>query len=227
MVRMRFAICVALVVLLSSRLLAVIIFESASLGQTGLSYETTLSRRISGLNVLSNVFAGYKFEILELTQVTRIGGHFLENSVDGGAGSIFGALVNLESEFDFPDSSDLSTPDVLGSTLISLPRLSSEASGELSLVLEPGWYAVIHGSGLFGADGFGVSPRNGADIGSPTYIGGQRNTIGFWRELPARLINQRFFVEGFVIPEPSTSLLMLFGAGSLLIIRQRPFFSYK
>jgi len=226
MVLMRFAIGSILVATLFCRSYAAIIFESASLTQTGISAQD-LFNGVPAVGVSPQVFTGVKFQLLVQTRISRIGGHFVANTIDGGEGSVFGAIVTLDDEIDFPDSSDLSSPDVLGSTLIPLPLLSSDASGALSLLVDPGWYAVVFGSELFGAEGFGGVLRNGADIGSPTYIGGQRNTIGFWRELPAMFINQRFFVEGFVIPEPSTAFFMLFGVGSLLAVRQRLFFSYK
>jgi len=96
--------------------------------------------------------------------------------------------------------------------------LSGDASGELSLILEPGWYALVYGSGLFGADGFGVSPISNTDIGITSYVTGQPVIPGFWGNSSPRFTGRRFFVEGFVIPEPSTSLLMLFGVGSLLAV---------
>ena len=43
--------------------------------------------------------------------------------------------------------------------LFSIPEPSAEIFGSLSLSLDPGWYALIFGSGLFGATGDGAMPR--------------------------------------------------------------------
>ncbi len=80
-----------------------------------------------------------------------------------GNGYIFGAIVALSGANDVPDSVDLSTPDVLGTTLIPVfneadPDRSFITSGKLSVELAPGYYAAVFGSGKFGATSDGFSP---------------------------------------------------------------------
>lgn len=107
-----------------------------------------------------------------------------------------------------------------------LPLLSAEVSGKLSLDLKPGWYALIFGSGLFGADGFGVAVRNGSDLDNPAYLGGQATIPDFWWDLPSMFTGQRFFIEGQEVPEPQangllTSCLMIGAAGLRLRIGRK------
>ncbi|NOZ38879.1 MAG: hypothetical protein GXP24_01465 [Planctomycetes bacterium] len=134
-------------------------------------------------------------------------------------GTFFGAIVALDDENDFPDSGDFSTPDFLGSTLLTFPVLSDEVFGDLSLSLDPGWYALIFGSGLFDTTGGGGAVRNGTDLGSPTYIGFQPGNPG-WRNTTRSGSNERFFVNGQIVPEAASEVLASI-ASLLLLLRNR------
>jgi hypothetical protein len=115
------------------------IFESATLGPSGTSGY--------GVGVLD--YHGVRFELSETASVDAIGGHFLA----ADPGNIFGAIVRLTGPSDMPDSVDLSTPDVLAHAILSPPTPSGDVSSSLTAQLEPGWYALVFGSGLFGATG--------------------------------------------------------------------------
>jgi hypothetical protein len=54
--------------------------------------------------------------------------------------------------------------------VISPGHSSNDFAANLSVVLTPGWYALVFGSGSVGATGIGVAPNNNSDIGSPSYI---------------------------------------------------------
>jgi hypothetical protein len=177
-----------------------VIYESATFGTTA---------QTGGPLVNSGQFLGVRFQIFLPTNITSIGGHFLE---DGGDADFFGAIVALTSFSDFPDSSNLSTSDVIGSTLLSPPAASNDVSGSISLTLTPGIYSLVFGSGLFGATGSGLAPSNNTDIGSPSY---------FFRNLAPIYLNggfsrTRFFVEGTVVPIPGA--VWLLGSGVLGIV---------
>ena len=131
-------------------------YATASLGTTGQS---------SGLGVTTSQYLGTRFQVTEAVEIVEIGGH-----LQSSGGSLFGAVIGLTGPDDFPDSNDLSTPDVLGVGLIPETLPSADVTAPLSLHLEPGWYALMFGSGLFGADGFGSAPNNNTDIGSPSYF---------------------------------------------------------
>lgn len=174
--------CLAAAVLLfaSAPAGAQMIYESAALGPAGV---------LNGSVIDDSQFLGVKFELTSQVTTARIGGHFAFD------GPIFGAVVALDGVADFPDSADLSTPDVLGVALLSLPGPSDEVSADLALTLEPGWYALVFGSGLFGATGWGVATDNNLDLGAPAYF--FRDPFqGFdWFDLPPDQ-GMRFFVSG-------------------------------
>ena len=120
------------------------------------------------------------------------------------SGTFFGALVELSDGTDFPNSGDLSTPDVLGHALLTFPTSSDEVLGNLSLSLDPGWYALVFGSGLFGATTNGGAIRNGVDIDDPSYIAHGLNLNWYNLDIFQTVFdNHRFVIRGNTIPEPS------------------------
>lgn len=180
-----------------------ILFESATLGPTGITNQQRIDEQIPGTNVNEFVFVGARFELTQPVVTSRIGGHFTVNDATGG--TFFGAVVALEGPDDFPDSGDLSTPDVLGDTLLSFPDPSAEVFGDLGLALEPGWYGIVFGSGLFGSSGSGGALRNGSDFQSTIYLGG---FDGGWGNGLAGTGNS-FSIVGRVVPEPSSLIVFL------------------
>jgi hypothetical protein len=190
---------------------AAIIYESGTLGPTGVPRGT-----IPGANVSATVFNGVRFELTAPVRTSQIGGHFVGSI--GTTDTFFGAIVSLSDSNDFPDSGNLSTPDVLGSTIVAFPEPSAEVFGNLELTLNPGWYSLIFGSGLFGSSGDGAMPLNNPDIGTPSYIGYQPGAGFGWGNLLNPIFrNYRFVVEGNVIPEPST-IIMAFSVSSISLL---------
>jgi hypothetical protein len=193
---------------------AATIFESGTLGPTGITWEQVTNQETLAVNVSSAVFGGVRFQLSTPVVTTQIGGHFVGRP--DADHSFFGAIVELDGNGDFPDSVDLSTSDVRGVTLLTFPSVSAEVSSQLNVLLEPGWYALVFGSGLFNATGAGASLRNNMDIGMPDYIGFQ---MGFgWGER-ATQDGKRFVVLGNVVPEPISTVhtiwavVLLFGRG--------------
>ncbi len=186
---------------LASPATAAMIFESGTLGPTGLEQGT-----VDATNINGSVFTGVRFQLTQPAITTQIGGHF----VDRNNGTFFGAIVALDDESDFPDSGDLSTDDVLGSTELTFPVPSAEVFGDLNLALEPGWYALVFGSGLLGTNGNGAATRNNSDVGDPVYIGWQ-NGEGWLNitTLSTIFVDHHFIVKGIAVPESSTTALFL------------------
>jgi len=187
---------------------AATIFESGTLGPTGLTFDDFGGATApSGSGVNPIVFSGVRFELSQPVLTTRVGGHFVikPNAED----SFFGAIVQLDSVTDFPNSGDLSTTDVLGKTLLTFPESSTDVFGDLTLSLNPGWYALIFGSGLFGATGSGGAVLNNPDIGSPSYIGFVPGVSGWIEVAPpfGPFENYRLVIEGTIVPEPNTLTL--------------------
>jgi hypothetical protein len=129
-----------------------------------------------------------------------VGGHFAAPS----AGTFFGAIVALDDAYDFPDSGDLSTPDVLGDAMLNFPTTSAEVYGDPSLSLDSGWYALVFGSGLYGANGGGGAPANNPDNGDPSYIAYHPGSGVSWIDLETFVNDLRFVVTGTTVPEPNT-----------------------
>ena len=88
------------------------------------------------------------------------------------------------------------------------PLNTGDSTAELDLLLEPGSYAVIFGSGLFGADGFDSLSANGTDTpeGEGSYFFFNA-TSGLWSN--ASSPGERLFVRGSVVPEPAMLPLFL------------------
>ena len=167
---------------------------------------------------IPSVFSGVRFQLLQPAITTSVGGHFVDSPSSGN--TFFGAIVRLDDETDFPNSGDLSTPDVVGATLLIFPDLSAEVFGDLALELDPGWYALVFGSGLFGANGSGAAVLNNLDIGTPSYIAFVPGSE--WIEvstLPGPFQNYRLVVMGNTIPEPSSVTAMLIAIGFVLFVR--------
>ncbi len=185
------------------------IFESGTLGQTGLSFADFGSAGgPSGSGVEEDVFSGVRFELSQPVRTSRVGGHFVV--APNSDTSFFGAIVRLDSFADLPDSEDLLTDDFLGMTTLEFPTTSTEVFGELELLLDPGVYALIFGSGLFATSGNGAAVLNNPDIGSPSYIA--KVPGSGWIEvgsLPGPFMDYRLVVEGEIVPEPATYMLVL------------------
>ncbi|MEX0641965.1 MAG: Ig-like domain-containing protein, partial [Pirellulales bacterium] len=103
-----------------------------------------------GSSISPTQFLAARFQVTSPTTTGRLGGLF------GGQGTGFAALVALTGPDDFPDSFDLSTPDVLGHSTLTFPNGNTLfVSAPLEVPLSPGWYSIVYGTGLFGTDGQG------------------------------------------------------------------------
>jgi hypothetical protein len=118
---------------------AATIFESGTLGPTGVTWTDLTSGAVPGANISTSTFNGARFQLNQPATTTKIGGHFVAQST----GTLFGVIVELDDEHDFPDSDDLTTSDVLGHTILTFPDLSGEAFGNFPCSLNPGWYALL------------------------------------------------------------------------------------
>jgi hypothetical protein len=146
--------------------------------------------------------------------VQDIGGKFTPGPPPTGNNEIFGAIVRVNSQSDKPDLSS----NLLGSTLITLPTGQDveNVSGPLSLTLTPGWYALVFGTGQFGATGQAIAvetmdnkPANSTS-GDITYA--IRHSDG---TLFTQAAGARYFVEGTpsVTATPEPASLTLLGIG--------------
>jgi hypothetical protein len=192
-----------------------VLFESGTLGPTGVPWSQLTSGDVPGSVISPTVFTGVRFRLDESAITTQMGGHFGSPA----NGTFFAAVVALNSGSDFPDSGDLTSSDVLGETLLTFPGPSAEVFSEIHLSLDPGWYALVFGSGLFGASGSGGALANNPDIGNPSYIAFQPLSGIPWLDLGTFITDLRFVVKGRIIPEPSISALLI--SASLFFLSSR------
>lgn len=178
------------------------LFSTATLAGTGATPEEMNAQTVPGLSIDNAAHGGARFYLDTPVLVEEVGGHFVKLAGTTG-GTFYGAIVRLDSETDLPDSRDLSTPDVLGSTVIGFPDVSSDVYGELDLRLEPGWYGVVFGSGRFGANGVGGAPRTNSDLGSPSRFM-SISGLAWGNGIPGIGTGVRYVVRGHAIPEPTS-----------------------
>jgi hypothetical protein len=113
-------------------------------------------------------YIGAAFTLGATEQITSVGGQF------GGypGGSIFAAIVPLASQTSLPSfaPSEIAT-NALADVVFSVPQATAiDYSVPLSVTLSAGSYAVIFGSGVFGAEGFaGLGYLNNV-VGSPDWV---------------------------------------------------------
>jgi len=194
---------------------AATIYESGTLGPTGIPVSQLDNGTVPGTNVNETVFVGVRFELDRPIVTSQIGGHF----VAGVPGTFFGAIVALDGAEDVPNSSDMSSADVLGHTELTFPVPSTEVFGDLNLSLDPGWYALVFGSGLFGTTGQeGGAIRNGSDLNDPSYIV-TSPTANNWAAI-STFPNHRFVVEGRIIPEPTALVLCICAIAPVNLVRR-------
>jgi hypothetical protein len=161
---------------------------------------------------------GARFTLESRALITGVGGH-VKSYCPGEPGfngdrSLFVAIVPVVDSDSFPDL-NLSQAvfyavfDAPCNSVGPYPFQVPETIIETHLLLFPGDYVVLFGSGLFGATGTGWMPTPPMDLGTPTYI--FANTQGGvaqfheYRVSPSFQLGDllpapaRFVVEGFPI----------------------------
>jgi len=195
-----------------------IIYESATLGQVGLTGGIAVAAGYDDY-IDTDCYAGARFHIDYEAQVTAIGGHFLHGY--GNTGSLFGAILPLSGPGMMPSIPPFDFSNVIASTVFVPDRPSSDYRTPLAVTLQPGDYALIFGSNALGAaDGIMAIMADGQQ----RLEGGDlilAETGGGWfaeqTGLPAR-----FVVEGTVnVPEPASAAMMAIGALTLILQRKR------
>jgi hypothetical protein len=182
------------------------LLESATLGETGFT---------SGSSVTGIQYLAASFHNETAFEVTHIGGHMVVQS-----GTAFGAIISLDDGEIIPPGVFLDSANVIAHTVFAnIYSPSQEVRLPLSVVLEPGDYALVFGTNKFGASGEGGYFPND-DTSSPL----PGSTISYYTEgnskwHPIQFQNTRMTVEGHTIPEPGT--LSLLALGSLAMLRRR------
>lgn len=124
-----------------------VVIASATLGATG---------QIGGTSVTATQFVGWRFAVAEPLVIERVGGHLFG---DVGAGGVFAAVVSLPAIDAFPAGDPFTAEEVVATTVFEPPVPSADVRTPLNAVVGPGAYALVFGTGLFGATGEAALPR--------------------------------------------------------------------
>jgi hypothetical protein len=177
----------------------------------------------SGTIIADSNWVYHRFELSNKTTISAIGGLF-----DGFGQTnvtLFGGVIALKDRFDLPNSFDLDTDDLLGTSTLNISGGPTEYFTDLSLNLDAGWYSLVFGTGAFGADNVPFANFVGTnhvedDLDSQlTYVGIRPgNPVIDPYQFRFQAPTSRFLISAEV-PEPST--LMIFSPLLFLLARKR------
>jgi hypothetical protein len=152
-------------------------------------------------------FIGAAFTLGATEQITNVGAQF------GGfpSGTIFAAIVPLASQTSLPSftPSDIAA-NAIADVVFSVPQATAiDYSVPLSVTLSAGSYAVIFGSGVFGAEGWAGLGQLNDVVGSPNWVG--------------TLFDNSWSADSYdgvritltAAPEPSTWAMLIIGLAGL------------
>ncbi len=172
------------------------VFETASLGPTG---QPGAGSGASGAAVDSSQFLGAKFQMPREGRITSLGGHVAHDNGRPMVRPLFVAVVPLDPTTDLPATFDLS--DARFSTTFLPPNPSADVAIVTDFRLPAGRYAIIFGSGRFGATGSGLMPDNNTDLGQPERFFADLSTP-LYNDHPNCCRRLRFFVRGTLSAAP-------------------------
>lgn len=178
-----------------------------SIGTTGL---------YGGSSVGSSQYLGVRFQAIADYHVVEIGGHF------GGTTNttIFGAVVQLTGASDFPELNNLaSDPGLIGYSVFGVPQPSGVVWGSLNIPIHASeWYALVFGSGIFGASGYGFAPYQDVSVNTGANSFWFTTSTGFIGEPMPHSTLGYFGLRGspLQIPEPPTVFIFSLGMVALL-----------
>jgi hypothetical protein len=184
-------LCVGLLVILvvGRPVQADLIHASAYLGNTGVTSPSSQSW------LSDNSYLGSRFSVASVTEIESVGGH-----IRGLSGEIFAAIVSLQGPIALPSGSPFDDTTV-ASTVFTAPTPSDDILVPLPVTLQPGDYALIFGSGQFGAEGSGGMPTNNVDFpGRASYFKWPGNYNQYWSFYNGGGL--RFVVMGTAEPAP-------------------------
>jgi hypothetical protein len=187
-----------------------IVLESATLGPTG------VAGSFGGYTVANFQYIGARFHAAQPIQVDHVGG-VLGNFNFNDTQLLFAAIVPIgPGSHGLPAGTPLSMQPLAETTFVP-PYLTADLSMPLSVSLPAGDFALIFGSGHFGASGTGSMPTTNSNTAQASFFFGSfpNQATSFWEE-DSIASGMRFVVTGTPVPEPST--LVLAGLGLLAIL---------
>ena len=172
---------------------AAITLASAEMGPAG---------QISGTPISSTKYIGWRFRVPKTMAVTEVGGH-----VGGVNGELFAAIVSLTAVDALPAGAPFADGAVKASTTFLPPLPTAEFRAPLAVTLTAGTYALVIGSGKFGATGNGVAPSvqqaNILPTTQASYIFWEQSVPNVFNWTVGSANNLRFVVTGTEIANPA------------------------
>ncbi len=203
-----FRLCIVLILtfgLPSTSVKADLIYQSALLGP----------RTDSGSLINSQQMLGTRFHLDNPVEVQQIGG-----AIGLTSGTIFGAVFQLSSPTAFPSGNPFDTSPVAVTVFDVGYPLNWDIRVPLQVTLAPGDYALMFGSGLYGATGWATATTDNIDLPGSSCIwwnGWYAPSSDWYNWDPGLNGPVRFVVEGIVIPEPASFAVFAVGAALALI----------
>ena len=178
----------------------------AATAQAGVIYESAAFTGVdTGEYIINdNSMFGAEFHLNGKTSITGVGAQF------GGfpSGDIFAAIVPLSGAFPAGSSKDLASI-AIAHTTFAVPGGLQDLITPLATTLGAGDYAVIFGTGQFGATGFAGLGWQNTPEGDSTLI--RSFFADDWESFSDNGV--RIVVDGAPVPEPADWALMIVGAG--------------
>lgn len=159
-------------------------------------------------------YLGSRFHLDRTVNVTAVGGHL---SGTGFANQqIFAAIISLASPTALPIGNPFDPGELVATTTFDPGRPGSDVRTPLAATLAPGDYALVFGSGLFGATGDAGLEATGTPLPGNSILLWNDQGSGFvWQDVGQYGV--RFVVEAdtvFAEANGSASTALLSGAGS-------------
>ncbi|NIP22952.1 MAG: hypothetical protein GWN67_03010 [Phycisphaerae bacterium] len=179
----------ALVVVLAGQLAEAeyVVYESATMGPPG---------QVEGYLLSTDQYMGTRFYVDRQYEVTQIGGHLAQANVGG---NFFGAIVALTGPSAVPLGYPFNASEVVASTVFDPGIFSNDFRAPLSVILTPGYYALVFGTNELGSsNGYGIMPFGG-QTSFPT-----ASYFVFWPTtgwIDTADEGARFVMEGFISDE--------------------------
>jgi hypothetical protein len=176
------------------------IYESALLGP----------QSDTGAWIGAEQFVGTRFHLANPTEVQQVGGAFFSS------GTIFGGIFALSGPTAFPSGNPFDVaPLALTVFEAQYSPFDWDIRTPLNVTLAPGDYALVFGSGLYGATGVGSASTINIDVpgSSCLWWNGWYTPGASWLDWdPAFNGAMRFVVEGVTVPEPGGMGIFALGA---------------